>query len=711
MIVLALEKPIYTQASQWEQVSLRGQNQKNAGLRGGEGMQMIQSIAYAPSNPQVVYMVVDTSQVWKSTDGGKTWEMKHKGFYANGGLSVAVDPLNENVVFVAGSIGYPVERYRPTEPLCGIFRTADGGENWELVKKTFYFKREAGDNGGKYFAFVTNSLDKKRTKIIYAGTYNDGLIKSTDGGDTWTFCGFKDKNIYDIKINPKNPAVVFIATTQGLFKYDNSGVIIKIGEGLPDYPRTIAVNPQNPDILYAACGNNGVYWSTDGGIKFSKRDNGLPIGKEYTHISLSPANPQCLYVSINKSNKLNPFRSHDGGATWYSPNTLDKDKLSLFGDDRFFSGQIEPHPQDINIALAAANGKARVIKTTDGGVNWFYSNEGYTGGRRGGGKTSLAFVGDPKKMVFFLIDHGPVLTIDGGETFQILDVPSLGGRTTPVGAVSDAGLIVTAVGSWKKQILIISRDNGKNWEVIPATEDNYKFIAFHPQKQNIIYAQGFISEDNCNSFRRLTKNIYAICIGNGNIVYTIEADSKNTSMSIIKRSDDRGKTWKKNYPALPVTKNAINELDIDPLNPDRIYVASNSGLFIYDDKAKNWIKNGEESGLTKDYFGLLYIQCVAVDPKHPEVVYVGRRALGKGQSNGIFMSTNYGKTWKNITFNLQEPFNVWSISVSPHDGTIYLGSSHGTWKLIPPYSSGIKVNATFFFIPPAETNETIKKKQ
>lgn len=675
-----------TNASEWVQVPIRSIQQKDAGLQGGEGMQMIQSIAHSLSNPQILYLVSDTSQVWKSTDSGETWVMKHQGFYANGGLSVAVDPLNENIVYVAGSIGYTVDRYKPTEPLCGIFRTTDGGNNWKLVKKTTYFKREGGDNGGKYFAFADGEQGKYKA-TIYTGTYNDGLLKSTDGGDTWIYCGLKDIHIYDIRVNPKNQSIVFLAATQGFYKYDDkTRTINKIGDGLPDYPRTIDLNPENPNIIYAAVGRSSVYWSTDGGIKFFRRDNGLPAGEDYTHISLSRANPEYLYVSINFSGKLNPFWSHDGGATWHAPNTLNHSGLSLVGEQRFFSGQIEPHPDNPNIAITAANGKARVIKTMDGGINWSYSGTGYTGGRMGGGRSSLSFYNDTKKMIFFLIDQGPALTVDGGETFRMLDIPRIDAKTTPVGAVSPLSgtdTIVTAVGEWGKQTLTISRNGGKNWEVIPGTEDNYKFISFHPQKPNIIYAQGFISKDAGNSWEKLPQKVCAVFKRNSDVVYSIDKVGKNKA--IIKRSNNQGESWTTPYPELLVDANAINEIDIDVSNPDRIYAATNSGFYIYN--GKKWIKRGEESGLEKDYFGMLSFKCVAVDSQYSEVIYTGRWAPGKGHSEGIFRSVDCGKTWENITYNLGLPITIWSVSVSPHDGTVYIGSSHGTWKLPPPYKT------------------------
>jgi photosystem II stability/assembly factor-like uncharacterized protein len=685
--------PVDRVNADWEQVPIRSINQKKAGMIGGEGMQMIQSIAYAPTNPKVVYMVSDTSQVWKSIDAGKSWRMKHKGFSANGGLSVVVDPINENIAFVAGSIGTPLSRNPSMDSYGGIFRTTDGGESWKLVKQTLYLKLDDGENGGKYFAFEKAASDTNRTKTIYAGTYNNGLLESKDGGDTWVVCGLAGSNIYDIKLNPKDSSIVFVATVQGLYKYDSkSGKTTKIGGGLPDYPRTIAVNVQNPSTIYATVGKYGVYWSVDGGMNFSARRNGLPVDTDCVHIAISPVNPNYLYVSFNKSSKLNPFWSNDAGNTWHTPATLDKGKLSLIGEDRYFSCQIEPHPVYPDISLTSANGKARVLITGDGGQNWSYSGEGYTGGRMGVGKTSLAFSNDPVKMIFFLIDHGPAITLDNGDTFKLLGVPRLSATTTPVGAISpksDSNLIVTAVGTWNSQELVVSIDNGISWSVIDGTQDNYKFIAFHPQKPNIIYAQGFISRDNGNSWDRLSQKISAVFRANGEIVYSVT--SSGTGKSMIIRSNDAGKTWAKSYPELPIDSSKINEIDIDPSNPDRIYVASNAGLFIYN--GTNWLTIGENNGLSKDWFGFLSVKCVAVDPRNPAVVYVGKVAPGKGQSNGIYRSVNYGQTWLNITGNLGPEFTAWSLSVSPHDGTVYVGSSHGTWKLPPPYNSS----------PPAST--------
>lgn len=675
--LLLLATPSYAQVKEWKQLPLRSIEQRTAGLMGGEGMQRIMGIAFAPSNPTIVYLTSDTSQVWKSVDSGNSWHIKHKGFHANGGLSIAVDPNNEDIVFVAGFVGHEKKADKTDFSLSGIFRSTDGGENWQLIKKVEFF----GKLEGNLFVFDPDSFDGEKCQVIYAGTYRNGLLKSTDGGDSWTNAALEEVRISDIKIDPQNTSTVYLATRKGLYRYnDKQKKTNRIGRGLPSFPRTIAVNPKGPNILYVTAGKHGVYRSVDGGNSFSSRNKGLwTADKEYIHLSLSPVKPEYLYVSVNEWGGLNPFWSHDGGASWHRPSTLDKGRLSLLGEGKYFSTDIEPHPRDPQIALTG------IRKTTEAGVSWSYSGNGYTGGRRGSGKSSLAFHHDPKKMIFFLTDFGPALTEDGGESFRLLAVPrTLNGKTTPVGAVDPTGnsrIIVTAVGGWKQQLLTVSADEGKTWQLIPGTEDNYKFIGFYPQKSNVIYAQGWKSEDRGKTWSRLSKKVYAIYQQNGEIVYSIESSGKGASP--VFKSIDGGRTWSNPYGSLPVSASAINEVDVDPVNPDRVYVATNRGVYIHING--NWVRKGKKDGLTADRFGLFAVKCVVVDSHHPEVVYAGRWAPGVGQSNGIFRSTDYGETWENITYNLGPEISCWSISVSPYNGMVYFGSSHGTWVFEPPY--------------------------
>ncbi len=109
----------------WRAIPLRSPSQAGAGLCGGEGMQLARSLTFAPSNPSIAYMGVDTSQVWKSTDGGNSWVPVCTGFRATGAVSVVVDPLNEDVVFATGASSENPNT--PSGAQDGIYRTLDGG--------------------------------------------------------------------------------------------------------------------------------------------------------------------------------------------------------------------------------------------------------------------------------------------------------------------------------------------------------------------------------------------------------------------------------------------------------------------------------------------------------------------------------------------------------------------------------------------------------
>ncbi|OGV90582.1 MAG: hypothetical protein A3K19_24350 [Lentisphaerae bacterium RIFOXYB12_FULL_65_16] len=678
--------------AQWQYVPLRTAEQKAKGFAGGEMGQMAFTLAISPSDPNHMAMGIDTAAVYTTTDGSTSWQLRRRGILSNGVQSVAFDPKNPRVLWAAGlhsSAGTPGgampaenELAKYSDPLAdGIYLTTDGGEHWKLVRNAVYLRRHALN---EYFAFDPASFDGTQHRTVYAATHWEGLLKSDDAGATWRVLGFPKTIIHVIALHPKDSRQFFVAADTGLFRSQDAGAgFEKVGANLPAAPvLALTLNAKDPAVLYVALGEKGLWRSTDGGRSFERRMNGIPEGaadKLWVRLISSPANPDYLYADATQWGGPVPFWSHDGGATW-QPSEKREDGFQ--GTGVYWAEGIVAHPTDANVAFHLNP----VRKTTDGGRTWQYCGDGVSGFRRGT-RTSIAFrPDDPKKMVFFFIDHGSVTTTDGGDTFAYVPPPrqpDLGAITTAVGACDPtpgSRKLLSAVGGWTQQRICISEDDGKTWTVQKDTAANYVFMAFHPQKPNVVYAgrggDGLRSRDGGATWQVLPHRIRAMLANNGDVVFASRPVDAKGWVSEVQKSSDQGETWE----TLPgrIT-GSLGEIDVDPTDPNRLYAASHTGVWVFD--GKGWTVRNDQHGLEKDGFGVLNFRCVVVDPTRPSVVYAGQCHSWRGTARGIFRSVDRGEHWENITRNLGPELTVWAITVSPHDGTVWLGTDYGNWKL------------------------------
>ena len=687
----------------WQQVAIRTKAQKTAGLSGGEGFQEIYCMDWSRSNPNVIYVVVDQSGPYKSTDGGVTWTRKHKGFRAVGGTSVAIHPTNENIVFVAGGA---LDWGDPSNDYMGIFRTTNGGENWTRVYDTQVSlpSHNSGAKGGKLIAFTNNGT------TIYAGCDNSGLLRSTDGGNTWVkvpkFGGgyvLSGNRIYDIKVHPSNNTTLFICTNYGFYKITNSNgtaTQTKISVPLGMIPGTCAIHPTNGDIIYLSVGTKGIYKTTNGGTTWSASNTGITLDgiQLMTGLTISPADGNYLHLCA-KSSEV--YYSHNGGTSWSKPTSQDEknadgwvsrsveDNIDASERPNYWGGTTAAHPTNRNIAIF--NGTSnRVKKTTDGGVNWRYSATGWSGGR------TVVFdwaKNNPGKLVKFLMDYGPYITENNEDTFKYSNAPLYQDRrTSSAGAIDpyDSNTIIAAMGTWSTQQLYITHNNGASWKVISGTSGSYSYIAFKSHTE--IYANNLLITIKYNTspisytVSQRSKAVCAVYPGNRNIVYAIGASGDST---IIYKSTDGGSTWTTPYPLLSVSRDSIGTIAVYPNNPDKLCIAA----YYYG----VCIINGNTvttKSLPKDQLGTISTKYVAIDPNNSNIIYAGSRHSWQGQGNGVFRSTDGGNTWENITGNLGPEFTVWGLAVNPHNSYVYVGSSNGTWKLPPPGTSGTAPMAT-----------------
>jgi len=505
----------------WQQVAKRTQAQKTAGIAGGEGCQMIFGIAYAPSNPNIAYFVTDTSQVWKSENADTenpydiTWHLKSNGFGASGGVSVVVHPTNADIAYVAGG-NENAGAWTPfPDVVQGIFRTTDGGDNWTLVKSTG-FARDG--RGGVHFAFAGSNM--------YAIPSNTGVLKSTDNGVTWNYLltsgGAKILNSLTLKnivVHPTDNTKLFVSTSDGLYKIEDSGgsaTVNRLAQAtLPSGTVfQLAIDPNTPDTMYICAAANGVWKSINGGSSFSRilvspTDSDGNVGRAQ-HIAMSPVNASRLIVSFAGLFGRYVYHSSDGGANWTQTANMDESNAdgwiagSTFGMTTNQSGvdsssaPISFHPTNQNTALTIG-WMNQIKKTTDGGVSWKYANTGYTGMGGGDHESSSAIGWDStnyNRAAYAHADVGTYITKNNEDTFESIGSVKHNDRQATTAVTMRGEIIVESVGQSNDsnflQVVAISRDSGTNWtKITNATSLFFKLIQFHPQNNNIVYADKY----------------------------------------------------------------------------------------------------------------------------------------------------------------------------------------------------------------------------
>ncbi|MCC6888619.1 MAG: FG-GAP repeat protein, partial [Hyphomicrobiales bacterium] len=234
----------------------------------------INSIAIQPSNPSVIYIGAATGGVWKTTNGGASWTALTDTQCSTAMGSVAIDPSNFQTIYAGtGEANFSADSYYG----CGVLKSTDGGATWTQL--------------------------------------GAGIFDTATGGAT----------ISKVLINPSAAQTVFVASSFGLYRSTNGGT--SFSQVLSQTPVTdLVMDPTNSNILYAGVGNvfgnagNGVYKSTDGGTTWSKLGGGFPtssVGR--ISVAIAPSAPATLFAAVQNSSTsslLGLYRSTDSGSTW-----------------------------------------------------------------------------------------------------------------------------------------------------------------------------------------------------------------------------------------------------------------------------------------------------------------------------------------------------------------------------------------------------------
>ena len=629
------------------------------------------NFAVVESNTNIIYAAMGPSGVWKSVNAGLTWNPVFQKENTVSVGSVAVSQSNPDVVWV-----------------------------------------------GTGEATCRNSV-----------SIGDGVYKSEDGGKTWKNMGLKNtQQISRIVIDPKNPDLVYVAVMghlwgknkdRGVYKTSDGGRIWKkvLYEGDDVGIADLVMDPSNNLVLYAAAyqhgrkpyyfysggPRSGIYKTTDGGNTWKKLKNGLPEGDTgRIGLAISRSNPNVVYAIV-ENKKGGIFRSDDKGETWKMVGS--KKTMNKVDSRPFYFSQIRVDP---NNELVLYSASFRLYVSRDGGKNFKVISKGTHGDHH-------ALWIDPHNSLHLISgdDGGIDISWDGGKTwYDVKNIPAAEiyhvgfDRKKPYNVF--CGLQDN--GSW------MGPSNSKDWGGI---KNNHwrtigggdGFFAFaNPADSNILYAEsqtgemirieakrGFVSQ-GVRPEAPLKEKPYRY---NWNTPILISPHDSNTiyiGANYLFRSKDGGRSWEKISPDL-TTNNPKEIIDsggtITPdntgaevhctiyaiaesyLEPGVIWVGTDDGnVQLTRDGGKTW------ENLVKNIKHLPSESWVSsIEPSHFEAgtVYVTfDRHRSDDFAPYVYMSRDYGKTWKRISSNLPEFGYVHVIKEDPvNKNILYLGTEFG----------------------------------
>ncbi len=294
----------------------------------------IGAVRVAPSDPDVIWVatgsdglrsnVITGLGAYRSTDGGKSWRFLGLRDVGNAG-AVEVDPRDANVAFVA-AIGHPFG----ANPERGLYRTRDGGENWE---KVLFVSDSTGivdveiDPSDPDVLYAASWRAERKPWTIISGAREGGIYKSTDGGDSWTRLAgglpTGEGELFgkiDLALARSDPRIVYALIEapepkDGLYRSDDGGAswtqVSSDGRLLarPFYYTNVDVDPTDPDVVWV--NDEGLYRSSDGGRTWARMTT--PHGDNHD-IRMDPDDPLLMVQGNDGGANV----SRDGGRTWSS---------------------------------------------------------------------------------------------------------------------------------------------------------------------------------------------------------------------------------------------------------------------------------------------------------------------------------------------------------------------------------------------------------
>jgi len=572
---------------------------------GGGGAGRINCLTFDPANSNVMWIGAACGGLWKSTDGGVTWNSNTDLLPSLSISEIVIDPANTNVMYLG-----------------------------------------TGDKYGIYWQYET------------IGQYSAGLLKSTDGGNTWNQTGlnYAQSNVTVIQrvvMNPANSSIMYAATNNGIYITSDAGVtwIQQLAGKFYD----IEFCPSTPATLY--CGDSiRTYKTTNGGTNWNPMPTIISTGR--TSIAVTPANPNAVYVWS------------EGGGLYYSNNlgvsfTPRTDPGTFAGPYGYYDYVLAVSPVDENILFT---GGLNVARSTNGGIAWTTVSDWSSwpaANYSHADNHDLQFAPSSSQVIYSMNDGGIFKSTDQGATWTDLsnglDIKQYyrlacsyqSPGTIYAGAQDNGTDRVMGANSY--------RVNGADGEecLVNYGDENIVFVS----SQGGYFQK---STDAGNTFNPISQfgsdwTSPIIMDRNSNNVMYLGANA-------VFKSIDTGDSWNMVSPGQP---GAIYSLEVSNSNPDALYAATFGNII----RTLNGTVWNDVTGTLP--VNQAAITGIAISSANPDAAWVTFSGYAAGEK--VYQTDNGGTTWFNVSGTLPNiPVNCIEYQNNSND-ILYIGTDFGVF--------------------------------
>lgn len=634
----------------------------------------IADFAVNPDNPSEFYVATAAGGVWKTTNRGLNFDpvFDDQGSYSIG--VIEMDPNNHNVVWVGTGEN---NNQRSVSYGDGIYKSVDGGKSWEHkgLKNSEHIGMIAIDPRNSDVVYVA------ATGPVWSAGGDRGLYKTTDGGESWSkiLDISEHTGVHEVHLDPRNPDVIYAAAHQRrrhVFTYISGGPessvykstdggknFRKIAKGLPggDLGRIgLDISPANPDVIYAVVeaqeDKGGFYRSTDLGESWERRSDYSSSGNYYQEVIADPVDVDRVYV-------MNTFAgvSDDGGKTFSNVGEKNKhiDNHALWID-----------PTNNNYLLNGNDGG--VYESWDQGKTWrFFPNLPVTQFYKLGVSTDYPFyyVYGGTQDNFTL--GGPSQTTEStGITNRNWFVTVLGDGFEPHVDPENPDIIYSQ--SQYGNLSRFDRKTGEQQNIVPQPPDgDYSYnwnwdapllISSHDNKR-LYYASDRLhrSDDRGQSWREvsgdLTRGIDRNKLPVMGKIWPMDAVAKNASTTPYGN---------------------IVAIAESPLDENLLYAGTDDGLVhVSTNGGESWTKYSSFQGVPD----MTYVNEIIASAHDKNTVYVAFNNHKRGDFKPYLLkSSNLGQSWSSINANLPERGSVYAIAEDPEArNLLFVGTEFGCY--------------------------------